>query len=65
MRTVIQRPLKVFHTHAHNPFLRRIETQCKERSIQLPGAFADITRRGINHQFVTVLFHIKHLDWMK
>ena len=65
MRTVIQRPLKVFHVHANNPFLRRKETQRKQRGIQLPGALADVTRRGINHQFVTVLFNIKHLDRMK
>ncbi len=62
MRTVVQRALEVFHAHPHHPFLRREKAQSKQRSIELPGAFTHIAWRNVDHHFVSLLLHLKHLD---
>ncbi len=61
VRTVIQRALEVLHTHADYPFLRREKAQGEQWRIQLPGAFADIARRGIDHHFIPLLLHLVNL----
>ncbi len=62
MWAVIQSALEVFHPYTYHSFLRREKAQGKQRGIQLPGSFADIARRGIDHHLIPVLFNVEHLN---
>lgn len=53
---------EVFHPYTYHSFLRREKAQGKQRGIQLPGSFADIARRGIDHHLIPVLFNVEHLN---
>ncbi|GAR58910.1 hypothetical protein NGUA15_00667 [Salmonella enterica] len=62
MWAVIQSALEVFHPYTYHAFLRREKAQGKQRGIQLPGSFADIARRGIDHHLIPLLFNVEHLN---
>ncbi len=64
MRAGIQRALKVLHSYTHHPFLRREEAQREKWGIQLPGTFTHVTRRNVDDHLVTLLFNLKHLNWV-
>ena len=62
MRTGIQRPLEVLHTHTDHAFLRREEAQGKQWGIQLPGTFTHIARRNVDNHLIALLFNLEHLN---
>ena len=62
VRAVVQRTLEVLNAHPDNPFLRSKQAHREHQRVELPGAFAHVTRRDVHHQVIALLLHVEHLD---
>ena len=61
VRAVVQCALEVLNAHPDNRFLRGKQAHREHQRVELPGAFAHVTRRHIHHQVIALLLHVEHL----